>query len=224
MDNSTKMLEKIFTRIVNIFFPEHCGGCGMTNTLLCTHCVEKIPSAPPTEHSFIRAVFDYRHPFVRDAVWRFKYKSARGFAGVFAMRLYEEIVGELGDGLDTSSSKTFLLVPIPLHKKRLRERGYNQSELLAREIAKLDQARVFELAPNLLIRTRATAPQARSEKRAARLENLRGAFVCADPARVRGRTVILIDDVTTTGATLLETKRALAPAKPRKVLAFTVAH
>jgi len=74
------------------------------------------------------------------------------------------------------------------------------------------------------VRTRATAPQARSEKRVARLANLRGAFVCTGPSRIRGRVVILIDDVTTTGATLLEAKRALTVAKPRKVLAFTVAH
>jgi ComF family protein len=183
-----------------------------------------VPSAPPAEHSFIRAVLDYRHPSIRRAVWRFKYENMRGFAEVFSEKLYEEILGDLGDNLSGASSETFLLIPIPLHKKRQRERGYNQSELLVRNIITLDHSKIFEYAPDLLVRTRATAPQARSEKRAARLANLRGSFVCADPARVRGRTVVLIDDVTTTGATFLEAKRALLVAKPREVLAFAVAH
>lgn len=213
-----------FANVLDIFFPRTCVGCGASRTLLCAECLAKVPYAPPVEHSFIRGVFDYHHPLIKDAIWRFKYKHARGFAEVFAERLYEEIVSELGDSLCTAPNETFLLVPIPLHKKRLRERGYNQSELLARSIIDYDQAHMFELAPDLLVRIRATAPQARSQKRAARIANLRGAFVCTDSARIRGRIVILIDDVATTGATLLEAKRALAVAKPRKVLAFTVAH
>lgn len=219
------MLSTFFTSILDLVFPRQCLACGASRTLLCTKCLAKIPSAPPAEHSFIRAVFDYHHPSIKRAIWRFKYENARGFAEVFAEKLYEEILGEIGDSLHISPGETFLLIPIPLHKNRLRDRGYNQSELLAREVMSLSKgADLFEFAPNLLVRTHATAPQARSQKRAARLTNLRGAFVCTDPSRIRGRIVILIDDVTTTGATLLEAKRALAVAKPRKIFAFAVAH
>ncbi len=213
-----------FSHILDIFFPRTCIGCSNQRTLLCVRCLSKIPSAPPTEHSFIRGVFDYHHPLIKDAVWRLKYKHVQGFAEVFAEKLYEEIIGELGDNLDAAPKETFLLIPVPLHKKRLSERGYNQSELIARAIIAYDQAHTFELAPDILVRIHATAPQARSQKRTARIANLRGAFACTDPSYVRGRIVILIDDVTTTGATLLEAKRALIAAKPRKVLAFTVAH
>lgn len=217
-------LVALFTKILDLVFPRQCLACGTPHTLLCVKCLAKIPSAPPAEHPFIRAVFDYHHPFIKDAVWRFKYKNARGFAEVFAEKMYEEMIGDLGDGLCASLSETFLLVPIPLHKKRLLERGYNQSELLARAIIARDQINMFELAPDLLVRTRATPPQARSEQRTVRLNNLRGAFACTDPTRVRGRIIILIDDVTTTGATLEEARHALATAKSRKVWAFTVAH
>ena len=217
-------LNSFFSHILDVFFPQVCVGCQTQGALLCKKCLARVPAAPPTEHPFIHAVFDYRHPFIKDAVWRFKYKNMRGFAEVFAKKLYEEIIVDLGDGLYTSSNETFLLVPIPLHKKRLRERGYNQSELLARAIIAYDKTNTFKPAPELLVRTRATPPQARSEKRAMRLNNLRGAFTCTDPSRVRGRIIILIDDVTTTGATLEEARRTLAAAKPRKILAFTVAH
>lgn len=214
----------LFDTIFNFIFPQRCIGCNTSCTLLCVKCLTKVPPAPPAEHSFIYAIFDYHHQFIKKAIWRFKYKNARGFAKVFAEKLYEGILDELSDGMHTSPGETFLLVPVPLHKKRLRERGYNQSELLARALTAYDRVHIFELAPELLVRTRATAPQARSEKRATRLGNLRGAFACTDPARIRSRTVILIDDVSTTGTTLLEARRALTPAKPRKVLAFAVAH
>lgn len=217
-------LAMLFTKFLDMFFPRTCSGCALEGTLLCAKCLAKVPSAPSVEHSFIHAVFDYRHSLIKNAIWRFKYKNTRNFAEVFSEKLYEEILGYLGESLHVSSNETFLLIPIPLHKKRLHERGYNQSELLARAVLTHDTANLFELAPNLLVRTRATKPQARSEKRTVRLMNLRGAFACPDPAHIRGRIVILIDDVSTTGATLLEAKRALASAKPREVLAFAVAH
>ncbi|OHA85289.1 MAG: hypothetical protein A2481_01310, partial [Candidatus Yonathbacteria bacterium RIFOXYC2_FULL_47_9] len=197
----------IFANILDLAFPRHCISCGAPRTLLCTKCLAKIPSSPPSEHSFIHAVFDYRHPSIKSAIWHFKYKNARGFSKVFAEKLHEDIIGELGESLYISPGETLLLVPIPLHKKRLHERGYNQSDLLTKEVIKHDKSNTFEYAPDLLIRTRVTAPQARSQKRSARLANLRDAFTCPDPARIHGRVVILIDDVSTTGATLWEARR-----------------
>jgi predicted amidophosphoribosyltransferase len=87
-----------------------------------------------------------------------------------------------------------------------------------------DKSSIFEFAPGALVRTRKTTAQARSEKRTARIANLHEAFTCPDPTHIRGRTIILIDDVTTTGATLLSAKHALSLARPRKIIAFTVAH
>ncbi len=217
-------LTSLFNKILDLIFPRECLGCRILGMLLCEKCLTLVPAPPPSEHSFIRAVFDYKNRLIKRAIWRFKYENARGFAEVFAHSLYDEIIGELGDSLHVSKNEKFLLIPIPLHPARLRERGYNQSELLLRSVMKLDHEGIFELASSVLVRTRKTKPQAHSEKRAVRLANLRDAFECVDHARVRGRTVILLDDVTTTGATLLAAKHALISSKPRKVLAFTVAH
>ena len=192
--------------------------------LLCKKCLASVPAPFPAELSFIRAVFDYKNKFIKRAIWRFKYENAREFAEVFADSLYDEIIGELGESLHVSENEKFLLIPIPLHQHRLRERGYNQSELLARAVMKRDHGGIFELSPKVLIRTRKTKPQAHSEKRTVRLANLRDAFACVDHARVHGRTVILLDDVTTTGATLLAAKQALDRAHPHSVLAFTIGH
>lgn len=214
----------IFNFIIDAVFPRKCAGCGRNGNLLCTMCIEDIQIAPQSEHTFINAVFDYHNKTIKRAIWRFKYKNARGFAKIFAPYMYDEIIGALGNELFISGGENIILVPVPLHKKRLRERGYNQSELLVREILKLDSAHIFSSAPLLLVRVKETKPQAKSEKRNMRIKNLRDAFHSPETLRARGRVVILIDDVTTTGATLVEAKRALRTLRPRKVLAFAVAH
>ena len=214
----------ILTYIIDIVFPKECTGCHTRGTFLCANCLGEVPPATKVEHSFIKAVFDYRNPVLKQAIWKFKYEHARELALIFAPYLYDEIIGTLGDTLDMRVSEKFLLVPIPLHAERFRERWYNQSALLVKELLKLDSASLFEESPEVLVRTRATKPQAKSERRATRLANLKGAFVCDEAKRIRGRIVILIDDVTTTGATLVEAKHALSKGKPRKILAFTVAH
>lgn len=220
-------IQTIFTHLIDMIFPQACAGCGTQGELLCTKCLASIPRAEPSIHSFVTTLFDYHNPIIRHAIWRFKYKNARGFAKHFGEHLYEEIMGDLGDSLHVSTivptSEAFLLVPIPLYKKRLRERGYNQSELIARTIMKNDTSHLFDFSPNALLRIRETKPQARSDRRAPRLENLRGAFR-ADSTLVRGKDIVLIDDVTTTGATLSEARKALRAAGARSVRAYAVAH
>ncbi len=212
------------TSLINAIFPSECIGCKKADTTLCDDCIENVPLAGKTEHAFISAIFDYRNSVIRSAIWKFKYKNARALAKIFAPYLYDEIIGSLGNELFISGGENILLVPVPLHKKRLRERGYNQSELLVREILKLDSARIFTYAPELLVRIKETKPQAKSEKRNMRIKNLEGAFTPVMTTLAQGRIAVLIDDVTTTGATLLEARRALRVLRPRKVLAFALAH
>ncbi len=217
------ILQTIFVNIVDTLFPQRCAGCKVYGVLLCARCVAHIQGTPSSTHPFITAIFDYKNPVIRHAIWRFKYKNARGFAELFGKKIYEEIIGDLGDDLYVSKSETFLLVPIPLHKKRLRNRGYNQSNLIVRVISKNDTGNIFELTSSALVRIRETNPQAKSIKRAARFENLRGAFR-ADTKQVRGKNIILIDDVTTTGATFSEARKTLLSAGARSVRAYAVAH
>lgn len=91
-----------------------------------------------------------------------------------------------------------VLVPVPLHPKRLRERGYNQSRLLARELGKLIKLPVVD---DCLIRHRSDSSQARAATVAERRRNVAGAFSCCDQ-RLRDKQVLLIDDVSTSGTTL----------------------
>ena len=101
-----------------------------------------------------------------------------------------------------------VLVPVPVHPKRLRERGYNQSSLLANELAKNSGIPVIS---NCLARRLYIVPQARAASAAERFQNTLGAFACAD-GRLKGKQIILIDDVSTSGATLNACAAALKSA------------
>ena len=111
-----------------------------------------------------------------------------------------------------------MIIPVPLHRRRLRWRGFNQAELLA---AALDLQ--IPLEPAILKRKRYTKPQVSMRDRRARKENLRDAFVVTDARAVRGKTILLVDDVITTGSTLAYCAAALKHAGAQHVYCLVVA-
>jgi len=117
-----------------------------------------------------------------------------------------------------------LVVPVPLHASRSRQRGFNQAALLARGLVRKirRKERVLQLAADLLFRLRPTLPQV-GLSASARRENVRGVFAVSKPERVRDRTVLLVDDVMTTGATLSACAAALKRAGATRVLALSLA-
>jgi ComF family protein len=112
-----------------------------------------------------------------------------------------------------------VLVPVPLHHKRLRERGYNQSSLLAKELGKLTNLPVVD---DCLIRQRYAPPQARTSTVDERRSNVANAFLCRD-RRLEGKQVLLIDDVSTSGSTLDACARALKEAGATTVWGLVLA-
>lgn len=112
-----------------------------------------------------------------------------------------------------------VIMPVPLHPKKLKSRGYNQSELLAKA---LGAAKGLSVDCQSLVRARNT-PSQTGFGREGRLKNMSGAFVCARPEAVKGKVVLLIDDVATTGATLEGCAEALKAAGAKRVMAYTLA-
>ena len=115
-----------------------------------------------------------------------------------------------------------LVVPIPLHASKRRQRGFNQSELIARAALKKLRLKNLELARNVLFRDRATVSQI-GLTRPQRIENVRGAFRVTHLSTLKGRSVLLVDDVLTTGTTASECARVLRRAGTGKVYVATVA-
>ena len=110
------------------------------------------------------------------------------------------------------------VVPVPLHKERERERGFNQAELLAGVVANRFHRPVLRKA---LARTRRTSPQAGKPRE--RTRNVRGAFAVGNPETVKDRTLLLVDDVFTTGATVNECAKVLMKAGAQGVFVYTLA-
>ena len=215
-------LGKLKGMALNLLFPQFCVGCGKEGSFICDSCRRLLPwIAPPLcprcgkpQPSGVlcpscvswRAEIDgIRSPFrfdgvVRQAIHQFKYRNLRALATPLAELL--------ADYLGTGPVLGEVLVPVPLYRKRLRERGYNQSGLLAKELGRFAHLPVVD---DCLIRQRHAPPQARASNVDERRSNVAGVFGCRD-GRLRDKQVLLIDDVSTSGATLDACAAALKAA------------
>ncbi len=233
MANVLPPYAKIKRAALDLLFPQWCIGCGREGEYLCVNCRESLPiivppvclkcGRPLPPDSKCRGCTEWsgdidgiRSPFlftglIREAVHQFKYGNLRAIASFLAWMLYDYMTQNpiTGD----------VLVPVPLHRKRWRERGYNQSALLAGELSKLCGLPVMA---NSLKRRSIIITQAKSHSVIERRKNVEDAFYCIDPA-ISGKRVILIDDVSTSGATANSCAAALKMAGAVKVWGLVVA-
>lgn len=210
--------------ILDIVFPIKCLGCGQNGTDLCIKCLAEAPEAERESASWIFPIYDYRHPSIKKAVGALKYKGKRKIAEIFAEVLYSRILEELADLKMLKNFEDSVLIPIPLSLARYKERGYNQTELIGRALNKLDGNKNFKIENNLLVKNKETIHQAHIKDRSQRLKNLVGSFSVVSKNLIQNKNIILIDDVTTTGATLTEARKVLKQNGAKNVIAFTVAH
>lgn len=237
-------MKEILTGIADLIFPPRCITCDLLLEQhgplpLCLSCLDKIryirsplcprcglpfPAADGEDHlcgdcittekpyAVARAVGEYEETLLT-AIHRFKYRGRTGIGGILG-----GIMADFAAGIwDTKVFER--IVPVPLHRKRLRQRGFNQAVILARVLSKR-----FDVPLDLksLRREIFTPPQVGlgREERAA---NVRGAFSAAHPERIAGRRILLVDDVYTTGSTLAECSRVLIRANAESVAVLTLA-
>lgn len=231
-----------WSKILDLVFPIECFGCGKESTLACPSCLALVPE-PDSQHCPLcktpfqqngqtcnkcrgKTALDgllvarpYRFRLVQQLLFAFKYRLLKA-ALIPLVDLLEESLGHHSLPLPD------LLIPVPLHPRRLRFRGFNQAELIASELSQ-------RLAPGLgisvdtqsLQRIRFTKPQMKTDSREERLHNLTDAFLIKPTTAgpLVGKYVWLIDDVTTTGTTLDECARMLKQAGVKKVWGVVVA-
>jgi ComF family protein len=215
---------KILNAILDVIFPINCISCGKRGADFCLKCFSGCPPAERESAKWIFPLYDYRHPLVKKAVWLLKYKRKKRLANIFAEAMHERILEELSDLGIIENFYDPILIPIPLAPKRQRERGFNQAELICEKLIELDKNVNFKLKKNILIKPKDTEHQARIKDRQKRLKNLTGSFTVRNPQFVKDKNLILIDDVSTTGATLNEARKTLKQAGAKKIIAFTIAH
>lgn len=219
-------------QFLNLLYPPRCVGCRRIGVSLCAECIEQFPRVEPPfcarcgdqvvaeglctrcrtsplQIERIRAVV-YFEGVLREALHQLKYQGRTALA--------EPLGGLMAAYWVQHALSADIVVPVPLHAARLRERGYNQAALLARAMTR----RIgLALDEQTLVRERATAPQVDLDA-SQRKENVRGAFRCS-ARTLTGRRVLLVDDVCTTGATLEACAIALYEGGASSVQALTLA-
>jgi len=211
--------------LLNLLLPPACAGCGRYGAVLCRTCTGRLRPAARESDRFLAAdpgivigdalevalaAFAYGGP-LRRALAGLKYGGAA------------RVAAPLGQCAATALSKVTVLareavlVPVPVHVERQRQRGYNQAALLALALGRQSGMRVIDV----LERQRATTQQHRLD-RAARLRNLRAAFA-VKPGRDPPAVAILVDDILTTSATLEACAAVLRAAGTQRVLGFAIA-
>ncbi|MEQ1500361.1 MAG: phosphoribosyltransferase family protein [Parcubacteria group bacterium] len=171
---------------------------------------------------WIHPIFKYKDYRVKAIIWELKYRQNTLPLEHIGKIIYEEILPLIYDISLFNESAEFLLIPVPITNQRRSERGYNQSEYIAKTVLENDLEHCLLYTPQWLQKTRETPRQSHSESKEDRIKNLIGSFE-ADP-RVENKYIILIDDVVTTGSTLREVRKTLMEAGTKEVYAFTIAH
>ncbi len=211
----------IFKGFLDFLFPQKCLNCGVRGVIICNKCLMSFPpplilNVPNSRSTF--AATSYDDEIVKKILWLLKYKGVRTLAKPLADLIFSRLRDEMPQLL--KNPEGIVIIPIPLSPKRLKERGYNQAELIARSLSDKMSVRFL---PDVLYKKKDTVSQVEIKDRKKRLENVKGVFAVKNPEAVKNKVVILIDDVTTTGATLNETSRVLKQSGAKKVVGVVVA-
>lgn len=221
---------------LELFYPKFCVGCKEYGDYVCYDCAKHIeylrtsvcqgcgritnnfqycPNCKTNKSISIYGIIiasNYDVGPVREIIHHLKYSGLVDLSAIAGEMICESLA------ISKLSLDEYVVVPVPMHQRKQSIRGYNQAELLARYVSKSMNLK-GGLALKRIIATRTQVNLTKKE----RLENLSGAFSCVDQELIKGRNVLLIDDVTTTGSTLNECANTLKASGAKKIYGVVVA-
>ena len=220
----------MFKDFLQLLFPKACLGCENilvdTEQFICIACEHSLPILDEKDDSLAKKLVGRVHLLNSYGFLAFNKKG-------IAQKLLHELKYNANPDLGSYLGKSFanhlhsrngslvadFLIPIPLYPKRQKERGYNQSEMIARGISQVYE---IPVETNVLVKAKETASQTR-KGRLARLENIQEGFQLANAEKITNKRLILVDDVATTGATLEACCNCLEKAKPQSISIMALA-
>ena len=209
--------------LINLIYPPTCGICGkLAEGFLCEKCNKMLENQAEfgiqkyrnNEMEFDEHLYIFKYEgIVRRYILKYKFKDKSYLYKTFAnFLLKNEKFFEIIKSYDT-------IIPVPISKKRQKERGYNQSYLLAKEIAKRTQ---INIEVKCLFKTKNIIEQSKLNKQD-RIENIQGVYELKSSKKLRNQKIILLDDIYTTGSTVNECCKILKTATPNKIIVLTIA-
>lgn len=232
---------------LEVIFPIKCLGCGNFSSpkhpdYICEKCLKIIPIKKRFECIGCKSnsrlgqtcfnckrvnhldqlliATDYNHSLVVKIIKTFKYRFVLNMIGPISLLLKKYVIWLSTNKKHNLNSDNPLIISVPLFYRRLNWRGFNQAELIAKSLADMLQA---HCQPNILLRTKESKPQADISEKSERLKNPVNIFKLTENEFVKDKTIILTDDICTTGATLNECARILKEAGAKKVIGFVIA-
>jgi len=238
--------------VLDLLFPKICFSCGQEGFYICSACLEKIEinnhprcfscgkrnpdnrtcqeCKHKTNLTGVIAASSWDNQILRQLIYEYKYRFIKDLAKPLSQIMIARLKT---DYLTTCETDKLIFTPVPLHRQRFQWRGFNQAELLAKEIANHFEAPLIQL----LERSRNTQPQAEIKKQKERKDNVKEAFllnktfvplgarsaIINNLPLLKEKTVIIVDDITTTGSTLEECATALKPLKPKEIWGLVLA-
>ncbi len=211
-----KLLDLIFPKEDSVIFLEKLAENDSMREL--PECSEELP-----KNHF--AIFSYKNRYVRNLIWEIKYRRNQKLIDAVAKLLYEEILEHLGDK-DLFYSPETILIPIPISKNRLKDRGFNQTELIVKAIERLDTQKELLYGNKILQKSTDTISQTKTKNKKDRMKNIVGSFSLneIEKTKIEDKNIIIIDDVITTGATMMEAMRIIKSLGTKNIFCIAIAH
>ncbi len=206
------MLTDLFSNLVDFLFPKS----------LRVREIESLSPAQFRQSAEIGtgAIFKYHNNLVRDALWELKYRKNREIAEIFGHIILEEISKLPPDEM--------IVTFVPARAHREAEKGFDQGLFLLETMERLYKNNLIntklKFIPNILTHTRVTTQQSKTKNRTERFTNMDHAFICMHRELVQGKIILILDDISTTGATLQDASRALADSGASHIYSIAIAH
>lgn len=227
--------------ILDLLFPKFCLVCGKEEDYLCLDCFSLIDIAkrqycpfcfPPKpvadgktcdyhkRTKTLKGLFcpaSYDNFIVKNLINQFKYHYVKDLAKPISDLIIAHFVNL--ESLPTKKNDNIILIPVPLYRKKLKQRGFNQAEEIAKELSKSLKIPLFS---NVLSKIKPTLSQV-GLKQEQREENIKGVFFCQNPEIIKDKTIFLVDDIFTTGSTMEECAKTLKQAKAKEIWGIAAA-
>jgi len=216
------MLNKVKNFLLNLFYPKYCFLCQREGTYLCQDCLSTLEISGfhqkfSTENlSDLYFATSYQKPLIKNLIQSFKYKP---FVKELADNLSSLIIEHFQLLEKPPDFADFILIPVPMEKKKLKWRGFNQAEEIGKELSKFFR---ISLLNNVLAKIKETPAQVDLSEEE-RKENIRNAFSIKNGGQILGRKILLVDDIYTTGSTLTECAKVLKEAGAKEIIGIVIA-